>query len=332
MKSSIRRVAWIGLLCVMAVTVLSACDRESPTVAVPTVPIPTVAVTTVATSTPDAGVTEAIGICGRTPRVRGAILDQLVGVEECAEVTAEHLATVPRLDLGDDWLAPRYPLTVLKRGDFDGLSSLTRLDLSHNQLTALPKGIFDQLISLEGLDMAGNDLTSLPTGIFDQLISLEALDMAGNDLTSLPSGIFDSLTSLVHLDLGSNHLFTLPKGAFDRLTLLGQLDLERNQLQSLSTDIFDELSSPPRTPSSRQSSAVGPGSLRWASRTGITKTGRSAVGVVGTQGHTLSIGEPVTRAFRNRLARLLFPLNAANQHQGARAPTSNYRWPGAADA
>lgn len=211
-----RPVTWIGLLCLVAAVFAWACQGATP---------------------------GTIGICDRTPQVRNAILDQLADVEGCAEVTAMHLATVRELDLSDDWSDPRDPITTLREDDFDGLTSLLRMDLSRNRLIALPKHIFDPLTSLDSLNLSLNELTVLPEGIFDQLNSLEALYVAGNNLASLPDGIFDNLTLLVVLSLWGNDLTTLPKGAFDRLTLLEQLDLHLNDLESLPADIFDELHS-----------------------------------------------------------------------------------------
>ena len=129
-------------------------------------------------------------VCDRTPQVRDAIVAALSGVSNCRNVTEAHLAAIAILDL------QRKGIKALKTGDFDGLNSLFRLWLRHNELSALPAGIFDGLTSLTTLYLSNNALTSLPVGIFDGLVDLRDLHMSDNALTSLPSGIFGGLAGI----------------------------------------------------------------------------------------------------------------------------------------
>ena len=181
------------------------------------------------------------GICGRTEVVRDALVAKISGVSDCALVTDAHLAAITdELDLQEQ--DPK--ITALAAGDFDGLTSLTTLDLSSNELTALPDGVFDELTSLTTLDLSSNELTSLPDGVFDELTSLTTLELRFNDLTSLPDGVFDKLTSLTSLYLTSNELTSLPDGVFDELTSLTSLHLNHSiELTSLPDRVFDELTS-----------------------------------------------------------------------------------------
>ena len=138
------------------------------------------------------------GICGRTEVVRDALVALVAGVSDCALVTDTHLAAITgELDLEGE-LDPETgnyvpKITALAAGDFDGLTSLTTLDLSYNDLTSLPDGVFDELTSLTTLWLLHNDLTSLPDGVFDELTSLTELYLFNNGLTSLPDGVFDEL-------------------------------------------------------------------------------------------------------------------------------------------
>ena len=176
------------------------------------------------------------GICGRTEEVRDDILDQISDVSNCANVTAAHLAAITgTLDLS------AKGITALAAGDFDGLTSLTRLYLYTNSLDTLPAGVFDELTALEHLSLYNNSLSTLPAGVFDGLTALTLLDLDSNSLDTLPAGVFDGLTALRTLYLLHNSLDTLPAGVFDELTALRTLALDSNSLSTLPAGVFDEL-------------------------------------------------------------------------------------------
>ena len=171
----------------------------------------------------------------RTPQIRDAIVDALwwvAGVSSADDVTAAHLAAIPRLEIN------RKDITALKVGDFDGLTTLTLISLSDNDLSSLPEGIFDGLTTLKLLYLGNNALTTLPSGIFDGLTALGKIHLGYNALSALPADIFDGLTVLESLGLSQNALTTLPEGIFDGLTALTTLWLSYNDLSSLPEGIF----------------------------------------------------------------------------------------------
>ncbi len=155
----------------------------------------------------------------------------------------------------------------LKNGDFEGLSGLVFLDLSHNFLRGLPDSVFADVANLDTLNLEENLLASLPEGVFAALTGLEYLDLSRNALTALPGssfsgftdlkklylqfnwlttvpeGIFADMTALDTLWLGGNELETLPDGVFDNLTELKALELSGNRLSALPKDAFDDLTS-----------------------------------------------------------------------------------------
>ncbi len=147
-------------------------------------------------------------------------------------MTEEHLAAIA----GEFSLRERG-ITALSAGDFEGLSAVTRLNLSRNELTSLPPDIFDGLTGLTKLTLARNALTSLPEDVFADLASLEDLDLWQNPLTTLPVGVFASLGNLQNLDIEENQLVALPAGIFAGLDLRF-LGLEGNRLGSLPAGAF----------------------------------------------------------------------------------------------
>ena len=181
-------------------------------------------------------VDNAQGICLRTAAVRTAILAEIPGVSNCADVTDADLASLTgKLNLFNKGL------TTLATADFDGLTSLRSLDLSYNDLVTLPAGAFEPLTALAKLSLGFNCLITLPVGAFTGLTSLRSLDLANNFLTALPVGAFDGLTALTSLLLWNNRLHTLPVEVFDGLTALTSLDLNDNRLRTLPAGVFDEL-------------------------------------------------------------------------------------------
>ena len=146
------------------------------------------------------------------------------------------------LSLSGNWFSLQGNITELKPGDFDGLTNLTELRLSRNELSSLPENIFDQLTNLTELSLSSNQLSALPAGLFDNLINLKRLSLGSNKLTSLSDGVFDQLTNLTVLSLNSNELTSLPAGVFDQLTNLTKLYLNSNQLSALPDGLFDNVS------------------------------------------------------------------------------------------
>ena len=177
------------------------------------------------------------GICGRTPQVRDKLMERL-GVSDCADVTAEHLANA-----GWGWLGfSGSGITRLREDDFKGLTTLTQLDLSDNSLTTLPAGIFRDLSSLEMLWLKHNSLIELPKDAFLGLNSLTWLQLDYNNLITLPEGIFSGLSNLERLWVQEATLETLPDGVFDGLVALKELLLTNNHLRSTPEGVVRGLS------------------------------------------------------------------------------------------
>ena len=176
------------------------------------------------------------GICGRTEAVRTAILGEISGVSNCADVTAAHLAAIT-----DTLRLDRKNITALAAGDFDGLTALTELWLDDNSLTTLPAGVFDELTALTSLYLDDNSLDTLPAGVFDELTKLTTLNLGQNSLTTLSADVFDGLTALTRLALYDNSLTTLPADVFGNNTALTWLWLNDNSLTTLPAGVFEDL-------------------------------------------------------------------------------------------
>ena len=175
---------------------------------------------------------DGLGICNRTRGVQVAILSQITGVGDCADVTASHLAQI-------SYVTVRGLAGGLQAGDFAGLSAATLISVQDSpNLTELPDGIFAGLSSVSTIDLTGNQISELPDGIFDDAVALMELDLGDNQLTELPGEVFDELTALESLGLNDNRLAAIIQGIFDELTDLEDLRLDGNQLTELPDGIF----------------------------------------------------------------------------------------------
>ena len=147
---------------------------------------------------PSSGTIATAGICDRTPAVRDELVSLISGVDDCAGVTATHLANITSIDLSSQSIA------ALKAGDFAGLTALMELNLAGNSLASLPAGVFDGLASLTSLSLDENELASLDAGVFNDLTSLRLLTLNDNALNMLPNDVFKPLTELTTLWLQDN--------------------------------------------------------------------------------------------------------------------------------
>ena len=175
-----------------------------------------------------------VSVCDRTTQVRDAIVAK-APVSTCGDVTAEHLAAIIGLKLISK------NITVLKAGDFSGLTALETLYLRSNKLTTLPENVFSGLTALETLYLHKNQLTTLPENVFSGLTALKYLYLNENQLTTLPENVFSGLTALERLYLHKNQLTTLPENVFSGLTALKYLYLNENQLTTLPENVFSGL-------------------------------------------------------------------------------------------
>ena len=85
------------------------------------------------------------GFCERTAGIRDAIVAAVDGVDNCAQITRAHLASLTALD------ARNRNIASLSPGDFLGLVELADLDLRNNDMTSVPRGIFSVLTLLVNL-------------------------------------------------------------------------------------------------------------------------------------------------------------------------------------
>lgn len=102
--------------------------------------------------------------------------------------------------------------------DFDGLDSLTALNLERNLLQSLGENAFDGVkTTLSSLSLLNNLLPDFPRVALSELKELRVLDIGFNLLTELPNDAFHGNPSITLLALDGNPLSTVPFAALSHL-------------------------------------------------------------------------------------------------------------------
>ncbi|XP_044259557.1 protein slit isoform X2 [Tribolium madens] len=98
-------------------------------------------------------------------------------------------------------------ISAIQADRISHLKSLTRLDLSSNQIGMLSNNTFANLSKLSTLIISYNKLQCVQRNALTGLKSLRILSLHGNQISMIPEGTFANLKSISHIALGSNPLY-----------------------------------------------------------------------------------------------------------------------------
>ncbi|XP_054163982.1 toll-like receptor 6 [Oppia nitens] len=131
-----------------------------------------------------------------------------------------------------------------EEGSLAGLSGLTILDMSANQLVALPPKFFQSVsTSLTELYLQNNSISVLPPGLFNQLGQMVLLDLSHNEITThwINTDTFSDLIRLIQLDLSHNRLSRIDAQTFRNQYSLEVLQLHHNEIETIADNAFQSL-------------------------------------------------------------------------------------------
>lgn len=117
---------------------------------------------------------------------------------------------------------------------FDGLTSLSRLDLRNNRLTSITHLTFRELTQLRYLRLDDNVISHIDSRAFADLAKLMYFVIKGNPIGNLTSIYFNS-QFLSYVDLSECGLTRVPKGLPSSVRYV---QLRRNKMAVLSRDAF----------------------------------------------------------------------------------------------
>ena len=124
-------------------------------------------------------------------------------------------------------------ITIIQPQAFYGLTSLKKLDLSHNGLSSLTmEKTFGPENVVREFDISHNRLTTIHRS-FINMTSLQKLNLSSNalDLETDSGNIFTGLTGVSELDLSNNRIVIIRYNLLHPLSGIQLLDLSHNQIQ-----------------------------------------------------------------------------------------------------
>lgn len=130
--------------------------------------------------------------------------------------------------------------TTLPRTFTQGLSLLTHLDLSENDIKKIEKSWFRDLL-LRKLSLAQNNLTAIHDELH-YLDQVKLLNLSGNQLTTVhPEAFYTFRQELTKIDLSYNKISNLPGTIFSDAFNLLALHLDHNDLSEMDPVMFKEM-------------------------------------------------------------------------------------------
>ena len=126
---------------------------------------------------------------------------------------------------------------------FEGLETLTFLDLHGNGIGTLMDGMFPKLSFLEELILRQCQIRTVYANVFDDLSSLSILDLSDNNIIRLPASVLSSPTRLRYFFIEGNILTHLEEQLFLTTSNLTKLRINRNQFATLNISTFASIMS-----------------------------------------------------------------------------------------
>lgn len=121
--------------------------------------------------------------------------------------------------------------------------SITKLDLSSNNITSLNEGSLRQYLVLDELILGDNKLTEIEMNAFSNNVKLRRLILQNCGIDLIPTDLLEPLVQLHTLNLANNYISSIAGDAFPILGHLVILLLNRNQITEIDEQAFNNITS-----------------------------------------------------------------------------------------
>ena len=124
---------------------------------------------------------------------------------------------------------------------FWSLTNLEWISLSTNCLKTIESELFEGLSNLTSIDLSSNNIDFIDfKNTFKRLTKLKSLYLQNNKLVKIDK--LPQLPSLMFLWLDDNNITTINKEAFRNCFLLTDIRLDHNQIEDIDKETFKDLS------------------------------------------------------------------------------------------
>ncbi len=172
-------------------------------------------------------------VCNRTPEIAHAILAEVQKTRpnaSCVDISNAELAAID----GELEISP----SGIEKGDFYGLTSVEKLEISGGSHHIIPNEAFLGLDSLNRLSVNSDSLTTIQSEAFAGLQSLTSLHLHDDNIKAVTRDLFQELDNLQSLLLHADGISSLPIGVFDNLSGLRVLDLHTDNVKGLPNGVL----------------------------------------------------------------------------------------------
>ncbi len=97
-------------------------------------------------------------------------------------------------------------IKTIEIGAFNGLISLKKLYMPHNEIEVIKENVFKPLNACEELKLDNNTIKTIGIGAFTGLVSLKKLHLPGNKMDVLKENVFKHLNACEELWLNNNKI------------------------------------------------------------------------------------------------------------------------------
>ena len=176
------------------------------------------------------------GICDLDPNFQAVLIEELPGTLNCANIDDNVLAGfVGGLYIDGEGIA------AIDASVTQALTSMTKINLTNNELTTIPANAFSNLPALLLIAANSNQIATIGSNAFNNLPNLLRLELIDTKFFIFPSDTFVNMPKLKFLILGDGQFKTIPNGALTGLTKLDTLHLQDGELLTIELGAFDNL-------------------------------------------------------------------------------------------